>query len=564
MSKFNSPQKYFSNECFKVFTVSSAEFLKPKYLKPEDTEIPELQDFLQNLNDSHSVTLNYVFGAQGILSLIQGASLKKVAGCYKVVSDDLEANLNCQLEGIRDEMREIYSTFIKCLDRKSGSAQYYILKSVVKNGGIHKPRKGKEINFNMKLTSSLCKSIDEEFRKTFPTKPETQALILKRNTKAKEIVRKKFNKLDKIKKHFSDECFQVFTVSSREFFRKRDLSPEDTEIPNLQEFLQNLNDCHSETLNYVSGAHGILSLIHGASRRKEDDRIKEVFEALEKNLTLQIKSIKNEMTKIYKVFEEHLQEGVERSKNSYGNILKSTLYPPKRDGRGLCKQLKKAVENKGVHRPKKGREININNNLTSPLADSIDEEFRTTFPNGGKCGPFNGVIYRFSLVTEELKEKYKDLELQLISLKSEEERLKTSLNKSIRKRKKTVYRSLMKTIEETMQDCYRKAAAFTGTGTLQNMRETIENHVHGSQDTMFEDAKKVMMNHLHSLMITRSRSFRSARSSLSCCRRASRSLKAPGTHLDSHGASADTEKGFLCCTIGLKGQQECAYLEQAM
>ncbi|XP_043956320.1 nuclear GTPase SLIP-GC-like isoform X2 [Gambusia affinis] len=280
-------------------------------------------------------------------------------------------------------------------------------------------------------------------------------LILKRNPKAKERVRKEFNKLDKIKKHFSDECFQVFTVSSREFFRKRDLSPEDTEIPNLQEFLQNLNDCHSETLNYVSGAHGILSLIHGASRRKEDDRIKEVFEALEKNLTLQIKSIKNEMTKIYKVFEEHLQEGVERSKNSYGNILKSTLYPPKRDGRGFHKQLKKAVENRGVHQPKKGKEMNININLTSPLADSIDEEFRTTFPNGGKCGPFKGVIYSFSLVTEELKEKYKDLELQLISLKSEEERLKTSLNKSIRKRKKTVYRSLMKTIEETMQDCYR-------------------------------------------------------------------------------------------------------------
>ena len=39
------------------------------------------------------------------------------------------------------------------------------------------------------------------------------------------------------------------------------------EIPKLKEFLKKLNDCHSETVNYVSGARGILSLIQGASRR---------------------------------------------------------------------------------------------------------------------------------------------------------------------------------------------------------------------------------------------------------------------------------------------------------
>ena len=38
-----------------------------------------------------------------------------------------------------------------------------------------------------------------------------------------------------------------------------------TEIPKLQEFLQDLND--SGTLNYVSGAHRILSLIQGARSR---------------------------------------------------------------------------------------------------------------------------------------------------------------------------------------------------------------------------------------------------------------------------------------------------------
>lgn len=38
-----------------------------------------------------------------------------------------------------------------------------------------------------------------------------------------------------------------------------------TEIPELQKILENFNDSHSRVLNYVSEAHGILSLIQGAN-----------------------------------------------------------------------------------------------------------------------------------------------------------------------------------------------------------------------------------------------------------------------------------------------------------
>ncbi|XP_014875204.1 nuclear GTPase SLIP-GC-like [Poecilia latipinna] len=251
-------------------------------------------------------------------------------------------------------------------------------------------------------------------------------LILDRNMKTKEAVKEEFKKLHNVKKHFSEDNFEVFTVSSKEFLVGE--LKEHSEIPKLQKVLQDLNDCHSETLNYVSGAHGILSLIHGASKRKEDDRIKEVCEALEENLTsLQTESI-NEMKKIYKAFDALLQKGVEESKNSCEVNLMSTLHPQEKTGRGFCKQLKKAVESEGVWVPKKGREININVTLAFPLIDSIDKEFRKTFP-------------------------------------------------------------------------FPEAAACTGRGTLQNMRETIEKHVDRSKNTMFEEAKKVMMNHLDNLMV---------------------------------------------------------------
>lgn len=37
---------------------------------------------------------------------------------------------------------------------------------------------------------------------------------------------------------------------------------------------------------------------------------------------------------------------------------------------------------------------------------------------------------------------------------AKEEEIKTKLNKMIRERKKTIYSSLMTTIEKTMQECY--------------------------------------------------------------------------------------------------------------
>lgn len=330
---------------------------------------------------------------------------------------------------------------------------------------------------------------------------DVQAFILKRNMKAKAAVINEFNKLNKIKKYFSNDCFKVFTVSSAEFVKSKHLNPENTEIPHLQDFLQNLNDSHSETLNYVSGAHGILSLIQGASLRKGAASNEVVCDDLEANLNCQLDTIRNEMRNIYTTFGKFLDEGVEHSKASCKNILKAFLYPARKTGSAQYYILKSVVKNGGIHKPKKGKEINFNMKLTSLLSKSIDEEFRRIFPNEGNCGPFNGVINKFSLDTEKLKPKYKDAELQLTFLKTEEEKLKTKLNKMIRDNKKLIYMSLTKTVEEIMQDCYKKAAQFQGKNSLQNMRETIQHHVHNFKDTMFEKARSFMLELLLKLMV---------------------------------------------------------------
>ncbi|XP_031168125.1 nuclear GTPase SLIP-GC-like [Sander lucioperca] len=323
--------------------------------------------------------------------------------------------------------------------------------------------------------------------------------ILKRNTKAKKVVSEQFSQQETIKKQFSDEYLKVFTVTSNEFLEKKLLNPDETEIPKLKEFLQKLNDCHSETVNYVSGAHGILSLIQGASRRKGAGKNTDVCTDLDKKMKDELDKVRKPMEEAYVAFEKCLSEGVERSKRSCESVLKSFLHPRNMKGGAFHKPLKCVVENGGTHKPKKGKEMNLNGKLASCLTDSIDEEFKKTFPNERKCGPFNNVINTFSLDTKSLIEKYKDVELQLIFLKTEEDKIKTELNKMIRERKKTIYKSFTETIGENMQEGYSQAAGFCGEGSLKNMRDTIEKHVRAAKNIMFEKAKEKMLNQLRDL-----------------------------------------------------------------
>ncbi|XP_030262969.1 nuclear GTPase SLIP-GC-like [Sparus aurata] len=321
------------------------------------------------------------------------------------------------------------------------------------------------------------------------------ALILKKNMKTKEEVNKELKKLTKVKKDFGDDCFKVFTVNSKEFLKKIHREPDESEIPKLQEFLQDLND--SGTLNYVSGAHRILSLIQRACSRNMAGKTAVVCKDLEEKLSHELEKVKRPMEEAYMTFEKCLSEGVEKSESSCDEVLNSILQP--RGHWAFHKTLKCVIETGGVHKPKSGEPIILNVKLASCLTDSIDEEFKKTFPNERKCGAFNGVISTFSLDTERLIQKYTDVELQLIFLKTEEEKVKMRLNEIIRKYKKLVYSSLTTTIEENMKDCYQKAAGFRGKDSLKNMWDTIKQHVHSSKNTMFKQAKDVMLRRLRDL-----------------------------------------------------------------
>ncbi|XP_029924304.1 nuclear GTPase SLIP-GC-like isoform X2 [Myripristis murdjan] len=338
------------------------------------------------------------------------------------------------------------------------------------------------------------------------SKEEKCETILKRNKRAKEKVMKEFKKQEHIKKHLSDDSddvFQVFTVSSHEFVNADCLQKAETELPKLQEFLQNLNDRQSKTSNYVSEAYGILSLIQGAKRGEKAQHKGEVCRLLEQTRTAQVQKMRRSMEEAYEGLEICLSQGVQKSQQSYEKDMKKAILHPKGNrAKGFYKKLNSMVRNGGIYKPtnKRKQTININEILASHMRNCIDRKFKEIFPNVRSLRAFKGAISKFTLHTERLADRYQDVSLHLIFLKSEEEKLKMELNDGIRERKKHIYNSLEESIRASMQPCYDDAARDSGTGTLRRMRDTIQTHLQASNGRMFNEAKEDMLRQLRSLM----------------------------------------------------------------
>ncbi|XP_055011525.1 nuclear GTPase SLIP-GC-like [Boleophthalmus pectinirostris] len=320
---------------------------------------------------------------------------------------------------------------------------------------------------------------------------------LTRNLKAKDAVKKKFNKLDKVKKQFKDDSFEVFTVSSKDFFTLRKHDRDQTEIPRLQQHLQNLNNQHEQTLNYVHGAFGILSLIKGAKLGNMDShQTAQVFENLTGIIQRDLQKVQESMLKVFQEFNTCLSEGVKESKIKCEEALNKALNPKQKSGFYL--PLRMAMENSGIH--KKKRQIDLNATLSSPLTESIDEKFRETFPNDTKSGPLYEVIRAFSLDINKLIQQHQNFELHLTFISSEVTKVTTKVCQDILHRKKIIYSSLTETVKETMQECYKEAADHRGPGSLNNMKDTVEKHLKKVKNTMFDKAKDKMLALLKKLM----------------------------------------------------------------
>ncbi|KAK7139336.1 hypothetical protein R3I93_016469 [Phoxinus phoxinus] len=333
--------------------------------------------------------------------------------------------------------------------------------------------------------------------------------ILHRNEHAKTDVKERLDKSD-IKKIFStDNDFQVFTVSSKAFFDpKLNLEPLDTDIPKLQDDLRTLNKNikREQTRDYVNEAKGVLSLIQSVQKdteKKTNETRDSIHRDLKNNLKKALKELDNSFDKINRILEQRLSEGVDKSNQSCVATTKD-LIVLNRDGRRFHKILQSLCKNGGYYLSK-NRDVylDLNKALAKNLHECLQEDFKKIFPVSGKTGKsLQEEIDKFS-ITHSVSANSRSSMLRHIQkfIKTEETKLKGSLNREIIDKKKIIYSSIQESIKKEMASCYKQAAAFTGIGSMKKRQEMLITTVDKIKHNMFNKAKMEMLKSFNNLKL---------------------------------------------------------------
>ncbi|XP_051746308.1 nuclear GTPase SLIP-GC-like isoform X30 [Ctenopharyngodon idella] len=328
--------------------------------------------------------------------------------------------------------------------------------------------------------------------------------ILHRNEHAKKRVKGKFEQ-SHIKKIFrTDNDFQVFTVSSKAFFDpKCNLEPNETEIPKLQDDLGILNEdiTRELTRDYVNEAKGVLSLIQSVQSDTDKETVKmkdKVSMEFEESLMKALNELDSRFNTIYSVLEQCLSKGVEKSVElcvaSTNTVIQNVLHQTLR---ALCRYGGRYFSKS------KNELLDLNKTLAENLHECLEEDFKQIFPVSGQTGKsVQEEIDKFSVIQSD-SASFRSPTLNHIQkfIKTEETKLKASLNREVVETKKHIYSSIQKTIENEMASCYEKAAAITGPGSWKKMQELLITTVNEKKQDMFNKAKNEVLKKFNNLKL---------------------------------------------------------------
>ncbi|KAL1255190.1 hypothetical protein QQF64_013251 [Cirrhinus molitorella] len=338
-------------------------------------------------------------------------------------------------------------------------------------------------------------------------KDQKKTCILHRNTHAKTRVKEKFENSE-IKKLFNtDNQFQVYTVSSNAFFdHSLNLESSETEIPNLQDDLRNLNKSNNRELarDYVNKVKGHLSLIQSGQLNEDKKKIEKKVNEFKKNLRKLLDELDKYFDSICNDLEQHLSKGVEVSVKSCVDATKKRITPNK-DGRGFHNTLRALCKNEGCYWSKNLEAIlDLNKTMAKEFHNYIFDEFCKIFPVTGKTGKsVQEQIDKFSIIQSDSAYPSSDVLHHIHNyIKIEETKLKVVLKRDIVDKKKDIYSAIQNTIKNEMASCYQKAAAVKGTGSLKRMQELLITTVDEKKQDMFNKAKMEMLQQFKNLKLS--------------------------------------------------------------
>lgn len=212
-----------------------------------------------------------------------------------------------------------------------------------------------------------------------------------------------------------------------------------------------------------------------------------VYEVLEKNMKTQLDQVKGAVEELTMAFKPLLTQGVQRYHTSVEEM------------RLFLDRVNVTTLRKIVDRNQPNTENILNIKLASCLTKSIDERFKNCFSNDCETGSLIEVISRFSLGTNLLIPKYKDVKQQMEFLQTRENKIKEKIKTKIIQEKEAIYNSLIETIKKNMEKGYDDACRISGENVKHQMRETITKHI---STKMYNDAKNTMLGKINTLKMT--------------------------------------------------------------
>ncbi|XP_053106038.1 nuclear GTPase SLIP-GC-like isoform X2 [Hemicordylus capensis] len=407
------------------------------------------------------------------------------------------------------------------------------------NAGIKAYVGGICMDIIMVVTKSDKLDLEEYKRRQRNTSASIKNLhdaIIKRNKDVKknmeDSIRKKLKKRLPSDSELLKKSDLVYTVSTRDFWEAKHLSPKETEIPKLREYIKRiyLREKKNLLMGYIKEARGLLLLFKSFGSKQHISKQHFQESGVEEFMNKETDALEKSLDKCFSQIKQPLCDGVQRARTCYKDIVEGMLTKGT-SNRGFHRTLKAVCERNGVYVSKAFARIDFNDNLARPIYDKIDGTFGGIFRNvenstqatlttvsearpgcgnlqqrGTDEGGLWDLLKNFKDVGQKKIEqigkanKLPNGRSEIETFNCEIDVILTKLRQEILRRKMDIYQSPPVFIQDVLRLHYQEASRVRGLGTCEKMkgifRKNIKKEVNNS---MFEKAKLKMMSSLSQL-----------------------------------------------------------------
>ncbi|XP_062979784.1 nuclear GTPase SLIP-GC-like [Elgaria multicarinata webbii] len=293
----------------------------------------------------------------------------------------------------------------------------------------------------------------------------------------------------------------VYTVSAKQFWKRKHLSEEETEIPKLREYIRRIYLKEKERLvtDYVTETLGIHLLTENIG--SEQQLVERHFQesGVEQFVNEKIDALGEKLESLFTQMKQPLCDGVTRARRSYKKILEEKLT---RNGgnQGFHKVLKAVCLKNGVYASRTFARIDFNEDLARPIYDNVENIFGNIFriQKGTRCNLWPHLEGFKNEVQEKISQIARNNKIpedngKIKAFIHETNVIMTKLRAEILQQKIVIYQSLRKYIQFDLMPYYEEASTIRGPGACDQMKTILRDNIDREvKKEMFENAKKKM------------------------------------------------------------------------